>query len=96
MSAEQVRDVWVRCHWSSSSESNSSEEVGPRPWGPPGQRPVGSVWVCDKQTRVIESLEYPQAGANTALLTWLESPLLLQPLSLLLSLCFPESWKQRA
>ncbi|GAB5576109.1 secreted phosphoprotein 24 [Prionailurus iriomotensis] len=26
MSAEQVRDVWVRCHWSSSSESNSSEE----------------------------------------------------------------------
>uniref|UniRef100_A0ABI8A944 Secreted phosphoprotein 24 n=1 Tax=Felis catus TaxID=9685 RepID=A0ABI8A944_FELCA len=28
MSAEQVRDVWVRCHWSSSSESNSSEEMG--------------------------------------------------------------------
>ncbi|XP_027961163.1 secreted phosphoprotein 24 isoform X1 [Eumetopias jubatus] len=27
VSAEQVQDVWVRCHWSSSSESNSSEEM---------------------------------------------------------------------
>ncbi|XP_032211131.1 secreted phosphoprotein 24 isoform X1 [Mustela erminea] len=27
MSAEQVQGVWVRCHWSSSSESNSSEEM---------------------------------------------------------------------
>ncbi|XP_034862703.1 secreted phosphoprotein 24 [Mirounga leonina] len=26
LSAEQVQDVWVRCRWSSSSESNSSEE----------------------------------------------------------------------
>ncbi|EPY76265.1 hypothetical protein CB1_001451025 [Camelus ferus] len=26
VSAEQVQDAWVRCHWSSSSESNSSEE----------------------------------------------------------------------
>ncbi|KAM8919273.1 secreted phosphoprotein 24 [Lycaon pictus] len=25
--AEQVQDVWVRCQWSSSSESNSSEEM---------------------------------------------------------------------
>ncbi|KAM9663685.1 secreted phosphoprotein 24, partial [Trichechus inunguis] len=30
LSAQQVRDVWVQCHWSSSSESNSREEVGPR------------------------------------------------------------------
>lgn len=28
MSAKQVQDVWVRCGWSSSSESDSSEEVG--------------------------------------------------------------------
>ncbi|KAF0887004.1 TRPM8 protein, partial [Crocuta crocuta] len=28
MSAEQVHDVWVHCRWSSSSESNSSEEMG--------------------------------------------------------------------
>ena len=27
MSAGQVQDVWVRCRWSSSSESDSSEEV---------------------------------------------------------------------
>nr|KAF6337525.1 secreted phosphoprotein 2 [Myotis myotis] len=27
MSAEQVQDVWVLCHWSSSSESDSSEEM---------------------------------------------------------------------
>ncbi|XP_030883555.1 secreted phosphoprotein 24 [Leptonychotes weddellii] len=27
LSAEQVQDVWVRCRWSSSSESNSSEEM---------------------------------------------------------------------
>uniref|UniRef100_A0A8C3YSM8 Secreted phosphoprotein 24 n=1 Tax=Catagonus wagneri TaxID=51154 RepID=A0A8C3YSM8_9CETA len=27
ISAEQVQDVWVRCRWSSSSESNSSEEM---------------------------------------------------------------------
>ncbi|XP_072816763.1 secreted phosphoprotein 24 [Vicugna pacos] len=27
VSAEQVQDAWVRCHWSSSSESNSSEEM---------------------------------------------------------------------
>ncbi|EPQ11128.1 Secreted phosphoprotein 24 [Myotis brandtii] len=27
MSAEQVQDVWVLCHWSSSSESDSSEEI---------------------------------------------------------------------
>ncbi|XP_037017330.2 secreted phosphoprotein 24 isoform X2 [Artibeus jamaicensis] len=28
MSAGQVQDVWVRCRWSSSSESDSSEELG--------------------------------------------------------------------
>ncbi|XP_045053889.2 secreted phosphoprotein 24 isoform X2 [Desmodus rotundus] len=28
MSAGQVQDVWVRCRWSSSSESDSSEEMG--------------------------------------------------------------------
>ncbi|XP_012027928.3 secreted phosphoprotein 24 isoform X1 [Ovis aries] len=27
MSAERVQDVWVRCHWSSSSGSSSSEEM---------------------------------------------------------------------
>uniref|UniRef100_A0A8B9XS32 Secreted phosphoprotein 24 n=1 Tax=Bos mutus grunniens TaxID=30521 RepID=A0A8B9XS32_BOSMU len=27
MSAEQVQNVWVRCHWSSSSGSSSSEEM---------------------------------------------------------------------
>ncbi|XP_008688524.1 secreted phosphoprotein 24 isoform X2 [Ursus maritimus] len=27
VSAEEVQDVWVRCRWSSSSESNSSEEM---------------------------------------------------------------------
>ncbi|XP_006893583.1 PREDICTED: secreted phosphoprotein 24 [Elephantulus edwardii] len=27
MSAQQVQDVWVHCHWASSSESNSSEEM---------------------------------------------------------------------
>ncbi|XP_016060109.1 PREDICTED: secreted phosphoprotein 24 [Miniopterus natalensis] len=27
MSAKQVQDVWVRCGWSSSSESDSSEEM---------------------------------------------------------------------
>ncbi|XP_004390091.1 secreted phosphoprotein 24 [Trichechus manatus latirostris] len=27
LSAQQVRDVWVQCHWSSSSESNSREEM---------------------------------------------------------------------
>uniref|UniRef100_A0A8D1I3G7 Secreted phosphoprotein 24 n=1 Tax=Sus scrofa TaxID=9823 RepID=A0A8D1I3G7_PIG len=27
ISAEKVQDVWVRCRWSSSSESNSSEEM---------------------------------------------------------------------
>ncbi|KAM7105876.1 secreted phosphoprotein 24 [Molossus nigricans] len=27
MSAQQVQDVWVRCRWSSSSESDSSEEM---------------------------------------------------------------------
>ncbi|KAM5325514.1 secreted phosphoprotein 24 isoform 2-T4 [Glossophaga mutica] len=28
MAAGQVQDVWVRCRWSSSSESDSSEEMG--------------------------------------------------------------------
>ncbi|XP_052493959.1 secreted phosphoprotein 24 [Budorcas taxicolor] len=27
MSSERVQDVWVRCHWSSSSGSSSSEEM---------------------------------------------------------------------
>ncbi|KAF4022039.1 hypothetical protein G4228_013588 [Cervus hanglu yarkandensis] len=27
MSAERAQDVWVRCHWSSSSGSSSSEEM---------------------------------------------------------------------
>uniref|UniRef100_A0AC11B0P8 Secreted phosphoprotein 2 n=1 Tax=Ovis aries TaxID=9940 RepID=A0AC11B0P8_SHEEP len=34
MSAERVQDVWVRCHWSSSSGSSSSEEVCTGAWHP--------------------------------------------------------------
>ncbi|XP_057161736.1 secreted phosphoprotein 24 isoform X2 [Ursus arctos] len=100
VSAEEVQDVWVRCRWSSSSESNSSEEVGPGVWRPPGQRLVGSVWVCDKQTSVTESRNVTQAGASTALLIRLESPLLVQPLlplsySVFISRRFGNSLKQQ-
>uniref|UniRef100_A0A4W2GNE5 Secreted phosphoprotein 24 n=1 Tax=Bos indicus x Bos taurus TaxID=30522 RepID=A0A4W2GNE5_BOBOX len=61
MSAEQVQNVWVRCHWSSSSGSSSSEEVcmgactGVHRYAPhpsTGDRAAGpsgawaSVWTC--------------------------------------------------
>uniref|UniRef100_A0A8C9B4C2 Secreted phosphoprotein 24 n=1 Tax=Phocoena sinus TaxID=42100 RepID=A0A8C9B4C2_PHOSS len=47
VSAEQVQDVWVRCHWSSSSsESNSSEEVGAGARHPLGQHlPLRSLYI---------------------------------------------------
>uniref|UniRef100_A0A4X1TD91 Secreted phosphoprotein 24 n=1 Tax=Sus scrofa TaxID=9823 RepID=A0A4X1TD91_PIG len=41
ISAEKVQDVWVRCRWSSSSESNSSEEVWAGAWHPLGWHLLG-------------------------------------------------------
>ena len=96
LSAEEVQDVWVRCRWSSSSESNSSEEVGPGVWCPPGQCLVGSVWVCDKQTSVIESRErHPGRGEYSSADSAGISPTCpTSSLSVLLCLYFPEIWKQ--